>query len=101
MWSVGSDVRIDDARASLAALAAAGATGCPVLVDMRGMHSLARDARKEFAEQRVSSKAALLVESALSRTLANFFIRVNGPKAPTRMFTDETEALRWLRVAGV
>jgi len=29
--------------------------------------------------------------------IANFFIALNHPKIPTRIFTDEEKALQWLR----
>ena len=33
----------------------------------------------------------------LGRMMGNFFINVNKPKAPTRLFDDEAPALAWLK----
>lgn len=39
---------------------------------------------------------AFLVRSLSMRLIANFFIRVTKPKIPTRLFTSEVEAFKWL-----
>ena len=39
----------------------------------------------------------LLASSPVTRMIANFFIGMGQVPMPMRMFTDETEALRWLR----
>jgi len=39
---------------------------------------------------------AFLVRSLSVRLIANFFIRVTKPKIPTRLFTSEAEAFKWL-----
>jgi hypothetical protein len=39
---------------------------------------------------------AVLVGDPLSRMLGNFFLRVSRPAYPTRIFTDEAAARRWL-----
>jgi hypothetical protein len=40
---------------------------------------------------------ALLVGSPMSRAIGNFFIGLNKPLIPTRLFVSEPEALAWLR----
>lgn len=40
--------------------------------------------------------AAVLIDSAISSMIGNFFIRISKPFVPTRIFTDETEAKKWL-----
>ncbi len=77
-----------------------GGVPLPLLVDMRSMRSIAREARKQFAQTTVSSRVALLVESALSSTLANFFLGLSRPDVPMRVFTDEADALAWLNDGG-
>lgn len=83
-----------EALEGIAALADGGPT--PLLVDVRGARSVSRDARKAFTESRVPSRIALYVDSSLSRTMANFFIGVARPDAPTRVFVDLDEAVGWL-----
>ena len=71
-----------------------------VLVDMRLISSISRDARMYYANERTASiqrATALLVDSPVSRVIANFFMGLNRPLSPTRMFTDQTQAVRWLQ----
>jgi hypothetical protein len=71
----------------------------PFLMDIRRVRSLSREARTFFASAtaaEVFAATALLVRSPLSRAVGNFFLGLNKPSMPTRLFTDETEALAWL-----
>lgn len=69
-----------------------------VLVDARGSGVLTREAREVYAQREGYMIAqALLVESRFSRIAANLYIRISTPRHPTRMFTDQDAALRWLR----
>ena len=71
-----------------------------VLVDMRETTRISREARNHYAGERTASiqrATALLVASPLSATIANFFIGLNKPQSPTRMFTNEDQAIAWLR----
>lgn len=44
------------------------------------------------------SKAdAFMVGSTGFRLIANFYLRVNKPERPTKMFVDEKEAIKWLK----
>ncbi|MBL0330187.1 MAG: hypothetical protein IPP64_12395 [Bacteroidetes bacterium] len=58
------------------------------------------DARK-FAASKDSNMYTLadafVINSVALKIVGNFYIRYNKPVRPTRLFTDESEALRWLR----
>lgn len=72
----------------------------PLLMDIRAVRSLSREARAYYASPvaaEVISATALLIASPLSRALGNFFLGLNKPHMPTRLFTDEAEAMAWLR----
>jgi hypothetical protein len=72
----------------------------PVLVDLRRIKSMDRAARSYYAGPETASTqtaAALLVGSPLSRAVGNFFLGLNKPLIPTRLFTSEPEAIAWLR----
>jgi hypothetical protein len=72
----------------------------PFLMDIRGARALTREARAFYASQEAAelfSATALLVDSPLSRAIGNFFLGLNRPMMPTRLFTTEAEALAWLR----
>ena len=72
-------------------MAAAGAR--PFLMDISRVRSLSRDARNHFAHsdgvREIFSCVALVVGSPLSRAVGNFFIGLNKPGMPTRLFTSE------------
>ncbi len=72
----------------------------PVLVDLRGLRSMTRECRKHFAGPETAdaeAAVALLVVSPIARAMGNFFMGLNKPLLPTRLFTAEPEALTWLR----
>ena len=72
----------------------------PTLVDLRKTRTQDREVRKYYGSPEVAQTAsimAILVNSSLSKLTANLFITLSKPNAPTRMFTDEDEALAWLK----
>ena len=71
----------------------------PLLSDVRNIKSVDRPAREYFAKEfdKVVSAAAGLVGSPMTMIMANFFLRVNKPSLPTRLFTSEAEAIEWLK----
>lgn len=71
----------------------------PILVDMRKIRSISKEARDHFAmrDRKPSVVAiAMLVSSPLSRIIGNFFLGLNLPAVPTRMFTDRARAEQWI-----
>jgi hypothetical protein len=72
----------------------------PLLVDSRNIRSISKEARKYFStngrETKITSMA-ILVNSPLSRVIGNFFMGLNRPQVPTRLFESETEAAEWLK----
>jgi hypothetical protein len=71
----------------------------PTLVLARNVRRLTHQARSLFADSNQNSrtaKVAIVVESPLSRVIANFFLGLNRPDFPTRLFNDEAEAREWL-----
>jgi len=72
----------------------------PLLVMVGGTRSLSREARSFFAGKesaRLFSAVALLVDSQLTRVISNFFIGLNKPFFPVKIFSSEKEALEWLK----
>jgi hypothetical protein len=70
---------------------------------MRVVKSQSHDARAYYNSPealQVSSAVALLVGSRVSTLIANFFLSINvkeRTQRPIRLFTDEAEALIWLK----
>ena len=73
-----------------------------VLVMQAGLKGLDKEARAYFSSDEARegvSAAAILAKNAFERHLANFFIGITviRPKVPTRLFTDQSEAIKWLK----
>jgi len=68
-----------------------------VVVDLRGMRSLSRDARALYGNRAHTpeTQVALLVDSSISRAIGNFFIRLNGGRS-VQLFSNEARAWSWL-----
>lgn len=69
-------------------------------MNITAVKSLARDVRVYFARPEhieVHRAVALVVGSPLSRAIGNFFLGLNKPAMPMRLFTDEDEAVGWLK----
>lgn len=98
LWVPGAVCGEDEARRGTDALHALRRGAVPLLVDMREMTKLERGAREHYKHEKGGVAAmALLVESPVTKMLANFFMRTDTDRTPTRMFTDEDSALAWLK----
>jgi hypothetical protein len=95
------ELELSDAQEVVHAVAAVGGNVArPVLVDLREVRSMSRECRKYFAgpeTAKVEAAAALLVVSPVARAIGNFFMGLNRPLCPTRLFTSEADALVWLK----
>jgi hypothetical protein len=72
----------------------------PLLVDSRAIHSMAPGVRELYqgpeAMRLTSAIAVLTNASGPGRVIGNLFISLGAPKAPTRLFGQEDEAIAWL-----
>lgn len=96
----GSKLTLDDAKVNMATILSLIPTGkrLPLLVDMRNIKSMTGDARNyvtRSADKDHIVAVALLVESALNKLIANFFIGLNKWNRPVRLFTKENKAIDW------
>lgn len=77
-----------------------GGNAFPMLSDLRKMKHVDQEARAYLAKPESTvliSAGAFLVNNQLQKLLGNFFILIDKPEIPTRLFTDEAEALAWLQ----
>jgi len=92
---------LEDAKENMAAIGKfAAEKKRPVLIDMRAMMEIEREARTYYASgggAPVATAVALLIGSPVSRVIANFMISLNRPRVLIRLFTSEEEAVAWLR----
>jgi len=72
----------------------------PTLVLMQDIARVDREARAFFASEeymRLCSQTALVVGSPVSRVIGNFFVGLNRPKYPYKIFDDPELAAEWLQ----
>jgi hypothetical protein len=92
---------IDEARSVVSAhnQLAAGSQ-CPVLADIQHVTVGAnRDAREYYVSEessRYKTGMAMIVSSPMQRMLGNIFFKINRPPYPTRLFSRQADALKWL-----
>lgn len=71
-----------------------------LLVDMRSPFSTGPGVRQFYASPEANEfvKAmALLIASDTGRIIGNFFMTLNSPPSPCRMFTNVNAAVKWLK----
>ena len=72
----------------------------PLLVDSRQIKSISKEARDHFSIQNRETRIkafGILIDSPLSRIIGNFFMGLNKPSVPAKLFTSEEEAVSWLK----
>jgi hypothetical protein len=72
----------------------------PTLINMKRTKKFSKEARDFLAGEKGVERviaAALVIDSMLTATLANFFLKVNKPMVATKLFTNEEEAMQWLK----
>ena len=77
-----------------------GDTIYPLLVNLKEINSISKEARDHFSMQDRTpgvSAIAMLIRSPVSRVIGNFFLGINKSAVPTKLFTVESEAVTWLK----
>lgn len=93
----GAAITLDDAKAEVAAgRKATGDRRVPLLVDLTAIASITREARQYFAAQELTIAQAIVTRSSVGRVIGNFFLGLNRPRFPTKLFASEEAALEWL-----
>jgi hypothetical protein len=72
----------------------------PVIFETQGFVSITKEARELAASREMAKDVAamaLIVNTMATRILANFYLKVNKPMRPTRMFTDMQKAIEWCK----
>jgi hypothetical protein len=70
----------------------------PTIFDITLVKQSTKEGRDYLANEgsELVSASAVVGASPMLRMMANFFIMVNRPKIPTRMFADRKSAVEWL-----
>lgn len=72
----------------------------PILIDARPIKSMSYEARHHFSAQGRETKTnafGIIIGSSISRVLGNFYLGINKPAVPTKLFDNETDAIKWLQ----
>jgi len=97
----GSEIQLQDAKDNTTAvIKISSGIAYPILVDLREIKSISKDARNHFSMRGRKpnvSAVAMLVKSPVSRIIGNFFIGFNRPVVPTRLFSVEKSAITWVK----
>jgi len=72
----------------------------PLLCDLTNVVKMSQACRNHFSgpeHAKTFSKCALIVTNPISRVIGNFFLGLNKPLKPTRLFTSKEEGEKWLK----
>jgi len=72
----------------------------PMLVDTREIRSISKEARDHFSMRNRKGSVnsiAVLIDSPVSVVVGNFFMGLNKPAVPTKLFTTPEKAFKWLK----
>jgi len=72
----------------------------PMLVNLKEIKSISKEARDHFSMQNRTpgiTAIGLLIKSPASRIIGNFFLGLNKSTVPVRLFTNEEKAVLWLK----
>jgi len=71
----------------------------PLLIDFARAKGQTAEAREYYTSKAVPSRirVALLIRSPVSRVLGNVYMGLTKNPVPTKLFTSEEKAVRWLR----
>lgn len=70
-----------------------------LLADIRTLRGVSLGVRTHMSSERAGrylARVALVADNPLTRTIGNFFMRLNRPPFPLRIFDGEDDALGWL-----
>ena len=74
-----------------------------MLSDARSMKKITKEAREYLSGKEARdgvTAVAVLVEKPVGRIILNFFLAINKPLVPTKSFSKEDDAKKWLRQQG-
>lgn len=97
----GVELDVDDAREMRKIyLQFSGGKSFAILLDATQNFTPTDEARKLIASREYTDKrvaAAFVTTTLANKIIGNFFIKVNKPLTPTKLFNDEATAFAWLK----
>lgn len=67
-------------------------------LDISKMHSIKLEARNHYSKNTDPNSfgIAMITSTPISRVIGNFFIGLNKPKLPIRLFSKKNDAISWI-----
>ncbi len=96
----GVEMKLEQAEANIAAcIELARGKSIPILIDESEIKSMDRACRDCYARRtrNVFSAVAYMARSTMGKIVGNFYLGINKPSHPFRLFTSESDAVEWLR----
>lgn len=94
----GSRITVEDGiRVREQYLALTGGAGAAVLLQITGVECVSRDAFRFFSDAATITAFAILGSTSVDRVIAHGRRGLPLPQCPSQYFSDEQEALAWLR----
>ena len=96
----GAEIKLDDAKANSVVVNQLAEGSYSIIVDTTEITSITKEARDFFSIQNRKSKIngiAIIQNSILGNMVANFFIGINRPTVPVKLFKKEAEAIEWCK----
>lgn len=97
----GAEIVLDDAKENSRVVnSLEGSATFSLIVDTRMIKSITKEARDYFSLRGRESRVyafAILIDSPLSRIIGNFFMGLNKPRVPVKLFTSEQKAIAWCK----
>lgn len=72
----------------------------PVFIKIKSIKDSTKEARDFLASEKGCegiTASAIFVESIVENMIASFFVFLNKPRVPTKIFKDEAKAKEWLK----
>lgn len=72
----------------------------PLFCDLSNVVKMTKECREHFSGKEhgeTFTASALLVTNPISKIIGNFFLGLNKPIKPTRLFTNKEKAIEWLK----
>lgn len=73
----------------------------PLVADVRNLKYVDSEALKYLASEEAVqfvSAIAIIKETPIQNLFANFYLKLNKPRVPTRLFSTKDKALRWVEL---
>lgn len=76
----------------------------PFIVNIKNVKESKKEVRDFLASQKAAEHivcTAILINSMLTATIGNFYLRLSKPPVPTKLFTTEEDAVEWLKEQSI